>query len=207
MGGLPRHGRGGEARGRGAAALPKLAGDAAAWVDAYARRGGLYRLDQAQRRLESWVTRLVEEPSERALRRPARLRGHVQRDGRGLHRGAGSGEVAAAVSLAPDADLQRGGRRAPRPVAYFLVDAMRFEMGMELFELLPKSAEVSVRAAATALPSITPICMAAVLPGASRSFNVVAEGESSAPKSTMPSSPTWLRAKSWRRRGCRSWSI
>ena len=35
----------------------------------------------------------------------------------------------------------------PKPVAYFLVDAMRFEMGVELAERLPKSAEVSVRPA------------------------------------------------------------
>ena len=30
-------------------------------------------------------------------------------------------------------------------VAYFLVDAMRFEMGVELAERLPKTAEVTVR--------------------------------------------------------------
>ena len=50
---------------------------------------------------------------------------------------------------------------------------MRFEMGVELAERLPKSAEVSVRPAVCALPSITPIGMAALQPGASSSFSVV----------------------------------
>lgn len=61
----------------------------------------------------------------------------------------------------------------PKPVAYFLVDAMRFEMGVELAERLPKSAEVAVRAALGSLPSITPVGMAALQPGASASFSVV----------------------------------
>ncbi len=61
----------------------------------------------------------------------------------------------------------------PKPVAYFFVDAMRFEMGVELAERLPKSVEVSVRPAVCALPSITPIGMAALQPGASSSFSVV----------------------------------
>ena len=64
----------------------------------------------------------------------------------------------------------------PKPVAYFLVDAMRFEMGVELAERLPKTAEVSVRPAIGALPSITPIGMAALQPGASASFSVVEQG-------------------------------
>jgi PglZ domain-containing protein len=63
----------------------------------------------------------------------------------------------------------------PKPVAYFLVDAMRFEMGVELAERLPKASEVAVRAAVGALPSITPIGMAALMPGASSSFSVVEE--------------------------------
>ena len=58
-------------------------------------------------------------------------------------------------------------------MAYFFVDAMRFEMGVELSERLPKSVEVSIRPAVGALPSITPIGMAALQPGASGSFSVV----------------------------------
>src|SRR5207237_8312659 len=64
----------------------------------------------------------------------------------------------------------------PKPVAYFLVDAMRFEMGVELAERLPKTAEVIVRPAIASLPSITPIGMAALQPGAASSFSVVEQG-------------------------------
>jgi hypothetical protein len=64
----------------------------------------------------------------------------------------------------------------PKPVAYFLVDAMRFEMGLELADRLPKTSEVSVRPVLGVLPSITPIGMAALMPGASASFSVVEQG-------------------------------
>src|SRR3989441_9354712 len=64
----------------------------------------------------------------------------------------------------------------PRPVVYFLVDAMRFEMGVELAERLPKAAEVGVRHAVGVLPSITSIGMAALQPGASASFTVLEQG-------------------------------
>ena len=61
---------------------------------------------------------------------------------------------------------------SPKPVAYVLVDAMRYEMGVELAGRLPASAEATVRPAVGALPSITPIGMAALLPGAGASFDI-----------------------------------
>jgi PglZ domain len=61
----------------------------------------------------------------------------------------------------------------PKPVAYFLVDAMRFEMGVELAKRLPRSSEVSVRPAVATLPSITSMGMAALQPGAATSYSVV----------------------------------
>jgi hypothetical protein len=61
----------------------------------------------------------------------------------------------------------------PKPVAYFLVDALRYEMGEELAARLPEMAEVSLRSAVTALPSITLVGMAALQPDASAHFTVV----------------------------------
>jgi PglZ domain len=58
-------------------------------------------------------------------------------------------------------------------VAYFLIDAMRFEMARELANHLPEALEMTVRPAIGALPTITPIGMAALLPGASTGFSVV----------------------------------
>lgn len=48
--------------------------------------------------------------------------------------------------------------------------------GVELAERLPKAAEVAVRHAVSALPSITVLGMAALQPGASASFSVVEQG-------------------------------
>jgi hypothetical protein len=68
----------------------------------------------------------------------------------------------------PDAVASR-----PQPVAYILVDAMRFEMGHELRDRLTRASEVQIRPAIAALPSITPIGMAALLPSASATFSAV----------------------------------
>ena len=57
-------------------------------------------------------------------------------------------------------------------VAYFLVDAMRYEMGAELAERLVNQGEVTIRPALGVLPSITRTGMAALMPGASGNYNV-----------------------------------
>jgi hypothetical protein len=159
------------------AAVSKAGADAADWVQAYTARDGWFRLDRTQRRLETWVANLPEDPDERALGVVRRLyedvcHGMAQGFGEALERAGWSvsrtlhqtriyGEVVAS---------------RPKPVAYFLVDAMRFEMGIALAERLPAAAEISVRPAIAALPSITPVGMAALLPGASGSFAVAEEG-------------------------------
>ena len=61
-------------------------------------------------------------------------------------------------------------------MAYFLVDAMRYEMGAELAERLANHGEVTIRPALGVLPSITPMGMAALMPGASGSYNVAESG-------------------------------
>jgi PglZ domain-containing protein len=61
----------------------------------------------------------------------------------------------------------------PVPVAYVLVDAIRYEMGQELVGRLAQATEVVIRPAIAALPSITPVGMAALLPGAAGTFSVV----------------------------------
>ena len=68
----------------------------------------------------------------------------------------------------PEVVRAMGGR-----VAYFFVDAMRFEMGVELARQLEGTKDLTIRPAIAALPTITPVGMAALLPGASASFSVV----------------------------------
>lgn len=155
-------------------AVDKAGGDANAWIDAYTAKDGWYRLDQAQRRLEAWVSNLDEDPEERAL-------GIVRRAHEDVSHAMAEGFTKALAKAGWTASASQHQTRIysevvadrPKPVAYVFVDAMRFEMGVELSERLPKASEVSVRHALGSLPSITPIGMAALLPGASASFSVV----------------------------------
>jgi hypothetical protein len=58
--------------------------------------------------------------------------------------------------------LQESGRR----VAYFLVDALRYELGVALEQQLAEDCPVELHAAFAQLPSITSVGMASLLPGA-----------------------------------------
>ena len=89
---------------------------------------------------------------------------------------------AASVALVdvdvPAADLQRSihdryVRNGPRRCAYVLVDALRYELGRDLANRLTSvNAEVTMTAAVGTPPTITPVGMAALLPGAVTSFDV-----------------------------------
>lgn len=158
-------------------AVGKASGDAATWLEAYAAKDGWHRLDRAQRGLEAWVATLDEGPEERPL-------GVVRRAYDDACRAMANGFTNALTkagwvvkgALHQTRVFSEVVSERPKPVAYFLVDAMRFEMGVELAERLPKGSEVTVRPALAALPSITPIGMAALLPGASASFSAVDQG-------------------------------
>jgi len=147
------------------------------WVDAYAQEDGWYRVDRAQRNLEAWVATMEDDPEE-PLERALAL---ARRNHEALLEEMAKGFTAALATSAwatPDALRQThiypelvescGGR-----VAYFWVDAMRYEMGAELVEQLAAAQEVRLQPAVAALPSITPMGMAALLPGSSGSFSVV----------------------------------
>lgn len=156
------------------AALAKIGSDPNAWVTAYSAKDGWYRMDQSQRRLESWVANLEEETDERPLgivRRAYELVCHTMAEG--FTKALTKANWAASASLHQTRIYSEVVSSRPKPVAYFFVDAMRFEMGVELAERLPSSAEISVRHAIGALPSITPIGMAALQPGAASSFSVI----------------------------------
>lgn len=60
-----------------------------------------------------------------------------------------------------------------RKVAYFLVDGLRYEMGMDLAEALGVLGRARVEMAATVLPTTTACGMAALMPGADGSFALV----------------------------------
>jgi hypothetical protein len=56
--------------------------------------------------------------------------------------------------------------------AYLLVDALRYEMASELVEGMDKDFDVSLEPAIGSLPSITPVGMAALLPGAEKGMEL-----------------------------------
>ena len=58
--------------------------------------------------------------------------------------------------------LQESGRR----VAVLLIDALRYELGVELHKQLADDGQVELQAAFAQLPSVTPVGMASLLPGA-----------------------------------------
>lgn len=158
--------------------VAKANGDARTWLTRYTSAPHeWYRMDQAQRRLEALVATLHDDPDERPL-------GLVRRVYEDTCHQMAVGFTEALVSsgwTVPGTLHQTQIYRdvvstQPKPVAYFFVDAMRYEMGIGLTQLLPESSEVSVRPAITALPSITPIGMAALQPGASASFSVREQG-------------------------------
>jgi hypothetical protein len=157
-------------------AVGNISGDVVTWLNGYVTQDGpgWFRLDQAQRRLEAWVANLDEEPEERPLGVVRRAyEDAVQVMAEGFTKALTKSAWTVPGALHQTHIFSEVVASRPKPVAYFLIDAMRFEMGVELAERLPKTSEVSVRAGVGALPSITPIGMAALMPGASASFSVV----------------------------------
>jgi hypothetical protein len=156
-------------------ALAKMGTDPAKWFAAYTATDGWHRADALQRRLEAWVAKMDEEPeAEQAL---AVVRQEHEQLLRTMANGFAKalGESAWIVPGAlhqtrvyPEVVETMGGR-----VAYFFVDAMRYEMGVELAHQIEGAKDLTVRASLCTLPSITPVGMAALLPGASASFDVV----------------------------------
>jgi hypothetical protein len=158
-------------------AINKVVGDSSAWLNAYTANDGWHRLDQAQRRLEAWVATLDEEPEERALgvvRRAYEDACYLMADG--FTKALIKSRWIVPGALPQTRIFGEAISNSAKPVAYFLVDALRFEMGLELAERLPKTSETFVRAALGVLPSITPIGMAALMPSASASFSITEQG-------------------------------
>lgn len=155
--------------------MSKTGAKPAQWVNAYAAESGWYRVDAMQRQLETWVAKMDDEPeAEQAL-------AVVRREHEELLRRMADGfakvlrengwvvpDILPQTKIYPDVVKAMGGR-----VAYFFVDAMRFEMGVELARQLPGAEALTVRPGMAALPTITPVGMAGLLPGAAASFSVI----------------------------------
>lgn len=158
------------------ATIAKANGNPSVWVDRYvSEKDGWYAIDQAQRRLEAFLSSVDEGVDERAV---AKIRtiyeNAVRRMSEGFLKALQKSDWTVPGVLPQTRIWSDVVASRPVPVAYLMVDAMRFEMGHELIGRLNRASEVQIRPALTALPSITPVGMAALLPGASATFSVVA---------------------------------
>ena len=158
--------------------IAKANGNVTLWVDRYVSTDddGWFRLDRAQRKLEGFLVSVEDQIDEKAI---AKIRGVYENAVRRMTEGFVKALQKADWSVPGVLQQTRiwpdvvDGR--PAPVAYILVDAMRFEMGHELVDRITRATELQIRPAIAALPSITPIGMAALLPGASATFSAVAQ--------------------------------
>ncbi len=145
--------------------------------------GGWYRLDALHREVEYLVTGLGEAFADGGMER-------LLHRARQVHRAAAEAlntRFIAAIEkvgfefapLNPQADtFDRHVRPSldAGPVAYVLVDALRYEMGMELFASLSHAGrmrDAHAHPAISVVPTITPIGMAALLPGAEEGVSLV----------------------------------
>jgi hypothetical protein len=132
---------------------------------------GMWRLDQAQRLVEQAAALLVDRDSL------APLLDHVRREYR---RWLGAAQTAFLESVSRTGwpadgvpkQIQSWTRCASGPIsdgrrtAWFMIDALRFEMAKELGDRLAAEGTVTVEATCGVVPAATPFGMAALLPGA-----------------------------------------
>ena len=159
--------------------LPKADAPVRTFVQAMA--DSLWQLDRTQRLVEQGAakaedSREVEEIVRLARERYVSLAGQVQRN------------FLAAVKRdgwPPEGILRQtqifdryvaSALSERRRVAYFLVDALRYEMGRDLGTVLEALGSVGVTPAAGVLPATTLYGMAALMPGADADFQLVEEG-------------------------------
>jgi hypothetical protein len=73
-------------------------------------------------------------------------------------------------------------KESGRKVAYVMVDALRYELGVALQKMLAEDGPVELQAAFAQLPSITLVGMASLLPGASENLKLTLERDTLVPK-------------------------
>lgn len=73
-------------------------------------------------------------------------------------------------------------KESGRKLAYLMVDALRYELGVALEKLLAEDGPVELQAAYAQLPTITPVGMASLLPGARTGLTLELANDSLVPK-------------------------
>jgi hypothetical protein len=156
-------------------ALSRMGKNPAQWAETYTAQDGWHKADQTHRQLEAWVANMDDEPeAEKGL---GIVRREYEETLKKMAEGFAQAFEAADWNVPGALHQTEIYSKMVAPgkarTAYFLVDAMRYEMGAELVSQLPEVKELSIRSAVAALPTITEVGMAALLPGASASFSVI----------------------------------
>ena len=163
--------------------LPRSTDSPTTWIHRYVERDtGWCRVDTAYRQLQSHLASMTDVPeSESAQHAVLNAYDDVlakMTEGFVASLGAVSWQIPDDVlkqsEVFDELVAKQIGDEAP--VGLVLADSLRYEMGIELATHFVDAKAIQVRAAAAAFPTITPIGMAALLPGASRSFDVVDAG-------------------------------
>ena len=155
--------------------LQNVGGQARTLVGSFAADHGWHLVDSLHRRMETLVAQMQDEPEAETAVGVIRSKTdellRLMADSFAAAFEADKWTVPGVLhqtQIYPQKVAAQPGR-----IAWFHVDAMRYEMAYELARLLSESIETELSPAIAALPSITPLCMAALLPGASASYAVV----------------------------------
>lgn len=157
-----------------------MGGGSANWIERYVMEDGWHQVDRLQRAISYHGTNPASDNLDDAKR-------HVLQRHDAVLQQMSEGFISALQEDGWDPPGQRlqtqifsrSVEDETGRVAYVLADALRYEMGAELKTLLVAvgASEVHLEHAVAALPSITPVGMAALMPGAERSFTVEASDQ------------------------------
>ena len=164
------------------ASLPKPGATVGKWIEGYTQSDGWYRADMLYRQLESHLASMADVPDsevahttviaeyEELLRVMCDWFVAAQREA-SWQFSKGTLRQTQVFEEFVGKPAKSGG-----PTALILGDSLRFEMGVELSRQFDDAKEMVLKAAVAAIPTITPIGMAALLPGAAASFDVADSG-------------------------------
>lgn len=161
--------------------LGQLRDDPSAWLEWYTDGKGSpqgFLVDQLYRSLETWVSGLDDEPEAHQayglIRRSYET--YCHRSAEGFTKALVKHGWQVSGWLSQTRVFEDEVRPKPAKKAFLLVDALRYEMGASLAARLSEIVEdLRLRPVMAALPSITPVGMAALMPGAATAFEVVTE--------------------------------
>lgn len=164
--------------------LPDSKKTAIQWIEGYVAENGWYRADLLHRRLELTLATMADTiASEKVVHR-------VRQDYDSLVSKMSAGFITALKEsgwtvpgiLHQTEIYDKHVHNPAESVCFLLIDALRYEMGIELRGLLEHAEQLSIQPALAAIPTITPIGMAALMPNAEKSFSVVECGKDLAGK-------------------------